>query len=324
MVYREAFPLIPGLADGALALLLAVPVPAALDHAPVDCVPYDRYTRITATAPGPGIAGAQLQFRAGEGGWYSVAMAAGAGGREWSAVLPRPVRPLARLDYRIVTRTSDAAETVTGPFPVRVADGPECGRAAQSSPDVAEPIVVRLPDGAPLVPPVPKGFSPAGVVAAAEAPARSSRLKMAAIGAGLGFGVAAAALASQDDTLPLADLLDGPEFTFAGMAPSPGSVLSFSRDQVSVFVGVTGGRGALGNIGWNLDFIGAGGQTVCAFMGGFTAVTAVAPTTVVLTGTLRSLGACGQRFDVDRARLRVTLGRQSSIQEIPASFRFEP
>ena len=87
-------------------------------------------------------------------------------GTEWSAVLPRPVRPLARLDYRIVMRTSDATETSTPPVSARVGDDTECGRPGRSSPDVAAPIVVQVPKGAPLVPP----FRPASVPPASWRP----------------------------------------------------------------------------------------------------------------------------------------------------------
>ena len=316
-------------AGGLLAIALAAPVAAsaagriAIDHAPVDCVPYDRYARIVATgAPADGVATAHLQFRAGgDGGWYSVGMAAE--GTAWSAFLPRPIRPLARLEYRIVMRSSDAGEAATPAISVRVGgDAAECA-GPQSSAEVAAPIVVRAPRGAPLVPPVPAGFSPAGVVAA-EDPVRSSRLKTAAVGAGLAGGIAGTVLLRDDEALPLADLLGSTQFAFSGMAPAPGSVLSFSRDQVSVFVAVTGRVPAPFTISWNFDLIGVGGGVVCAFMGGRTRVTSATPTTATLTGPLLPLGACGERFDVDRARLRVTLSTRVLIQEIPATFHFEP
>ena len=158
---------------------------------------------------------------------------------------------------------------------------------------------------------------------AAEAPERSSRLKRAAIGAGLAAGVAAAVLLQDDDALSLEDILVGREVVFSGIAPAAGSVLSFGRDRVSVFVDLKGRRAAPFTISWNFDLIGVGGNTVCAFMGGRTSVPS-APATVTLTGPLLPLNACGERFDVDRGRLRVTLGTQSSIQEIPAPFHFEP
>jgi hypothetical protein len=158
---------------------------------------------------------------------------------------------------------------------------------------------------------------------AAEAPERSSRLKRAAIGAGLAAGVATTVVLLEDDALSLEDLLDTPQVVFSGIAPAAGSVLSFSRDRVSVFADVTGRRGSPFTIAWNFDFIGAGGDTVCAFMGGRTSVP-LATATVTLTGPLLPLGACGERFDVDRGRLRVTVGTRPSLQEVPAPFHFEP
>lgn len=67
----------PAWAGGMMALALGAPVAAsagriAIDRAPVDCVPYDRYARIAARGtPADAVASAQLQFRAqGDGGWY--------------------------------------------------------------------------------------------------------------------------------------------------------------------------------------------------------------------------------------------------------------
>src|SRR5687768_6587494 len=103
----------PAPAYGLMVIVLAGPMAAsaagriAIDHAPVECVPYDRYTRIAGTGvPADGVAAAQLQFRSAGDRWYTVGMTAQ--GAEWSAFLPRPTRPLARLEYRIVMRGSDA------------------------------------------------------------------------------------------------------------------------------------------------------------------------------------------------------------------------
>jgi hypothetical protein len=299
-------------------------VPIAIDHAPLRCVPYDRYTRIAAAgAPAGDVAAAQLQFRArSDGAWYSVGMAAQ--GAEWSAFLPRPTRPLDGFEYRIVMRAKDAAETATPPVVVAVTPAAECGDPARSSAEVAAPIVVRVPNGAPLVPPVPAGFSPAGVVAAEEI-IRKSILPPLAIGAGLAGGVAAA-VALGGEALPTADLLRRPEFEFAGTAPVPGSVLSPRGSALSLFLRVTGRASASFTILWTLDLLGPGGEVVCATVGGRNTVPAALPTTITLTGALVPRSECGERFEVESARLRVSFAGGSVAVPVPAPlpFHFEP
>lgn len=319
-----------GRAGRLLALALAAPVAAspdgriAIDHSRLDCVPHDRYTRITATgAPADGVAAAQLQFRSeGDRGWYSVGMAVQ--GAEWSAFLPRPIRPLARLEYRIVMRSSDAAETATPVAAVPVRSEAECGSPSQSSAEVAAPIVVHVPKGAPLVPPVPAGFSPAGIVAAQER-APTSRRKKLAVGAGLAGGIAGAVVLGGNGIAQTPGPNEIPGFRFSRTAPVPGSVLSLSRDQLSVFVLLTG-RATRIDFFWVLELLGVGVETVCVSMSGRATVFSALPATVTLTGPLFPRGACGERFDVDRSRLRVSINGRIVFEEIqaPLPFHFEP
>ena len=159
----------PGLVAVAVALAGDASAAVSLEvvHHPIECVPSGRYARVIASgAPAESAARAELQFRVRpDAAWYGVAMTADGG--SWSAALPRPVPPLTQFEYRIVMTAPDLGTAETAALPVRVADDPaQC--AAQSSIAVAAPIVVRVPAGAPLVPPVPPGFSPAGVVAPAE------------------------------------------------------------------------------------------------------------------------------------------------------------
>lgn len=307
-----------------LALGAAAPAPAAdrlaIGHDRVECVPPDRYTRIAATAaPADGVASALLQFRAAaDGGWYSVAMAAE--GKEWSAFLPRPVHPLARLEYRIVMRGSDAGEAATPPIAVRV--GAECALAPRSASAVEAPIVVRVPKGAPLVPPVPAGFSPAGVVAA-EDPVRKSRIRTLALAGGLAAGIAGVVLGG-------AALSDSPEFdvevpaiTLTRTSPLPGSVLSVSRDQLAVFLLLTG-TGRTFNFTWRFEMLGTGRDAVCLFMNGAASARGQSAT-VTLVGRLTRTGACAERFDVDRSRLVILVGPRTVYQAVqPLSFHIEP
>jgi hypothetical protein len=318
----------PGWAGGVLALALAAPVAAsaagriAIDHARVECVPYDRYTRI-AGARADGVVSAQLQFRpeGGGGRWYSIAMAAE--GSQWTAVLPRPIRPLSGLEYRIVTRSSGAGEEAGAAIAVRVGGDAECARAARSTSALAAPIVVRVPEGAPVVPPVPAGFSPAGVVAAAERARTSARTL--AIGAGLAGGITAAVALGPVAAREPRDISELPAIAFSGTAPPPGTVLSLSRGQLSVFVLLTGRTGAATSFFWVFELLGAGVDTVCVSMNG-RAILSSLPATVTLEAPLTRRFACGDRFDVDRSRLRVTMIGRPVFDEIqaPLPFHFEP
>jgi hypothetical protein len=321
----------PGWAGGLVALALAAPVAAsaagriAIDHAPVDCVLYDRYARIAATGtPADLVAAAQLQFRVEEqGGWYSVGMAAR--GTEWSAFLPRPIPPLARLEYRVVMRSSDADEAATPAIAVRVGGDAECGSPAQSSSAVAAPIVVRVPEGAPLVPPVPAGFSPAGVVAAEER-VRKSALTTLAIGAGLAGGFTAAVVLGGGAVAQRPELNELPGFRFSRTAPVPGSVVSLSRDQFDVFLLLTGRTRIPLDFDWSFELLGVGVETVCVSVAGRATLFSFLPFTMSLTGPLFPRGACGERFDVDRSRLRVSVRGRIVFEEIqaPLPFHFEP
>ena len=319
-----------GWAAGLLALVLAAPAAAsaagriAIDHVPVECVLYDRYERIAARGtPADAVAAAQLQFRVeGDGGWYSVGMAAE--GEEWSAFLPRPVRPLARLEYRIVMRSSDAGEAATPAHVVRVGGDPaECGGAVQSSATLAAPIVVRVPEGAPVVPPVPAGFSPAGVVAAEERVRRAS-VKELAIGAGLAGGITTAVVLAA--RAAPRDLTELPTVAFSGTAPPPGTVLSLSRDHLSVFMDLTGDATPISTLFWVVELLGAGGGPVCVSMNARLVVIPSPPATVTLTAPFFPRVACGERFDVDRARLLVSINGRTVFDEIhaPLPFHFEP
>lgn len=321
----------PGWVGGLIALVLAAPAAAyaaggvAIVHAPVECVLYDRYARIAARgAPADAVAASQLQFRAeGDGGWYSVGMAAE--GEEWSAFLPRPVRPLARLEYRIVMRSPDAGEAATPANVVRVGGDPaECGGAVHSSAALAAPIVVHVPEGAPAVPPVPAGFSPAGVVAAQER-ARTSGWKKLAVGAGAAGGIAAVVLGGAAIKEP-PELDELPGFRFTRTNPVPGTVLSLSRDQLSVFLLLTGRTSNPFVFDWSFELFGEGSEIVCVSMNGSNTVTAFLPATVTLTGQLTRMGACGEEFDVDRSRLRVVVDNRIVFEVIqaPLPFHIEP
>ena len=310
------------------ALLLAAPLAAAAERAAMEkprleCVSYDRYTRITAPKT-LGAASARLEFRAaGDGGaWYSIGMATE--GSLWTAVLPRPMRPLAGLEYRITTRSSMAGEESAPPVALRVADPAGCPGDERSLAAVDAPIVVRVPRGAPLVPPVPAGFSPAGVVAA-EDRASVSALKAVAIGAGVAGGITAAAFGG--DALskpPPVDLLL-PGFAVTHTSPAPGTTLSVSRDRLSVFLLLTGRTTIPFNFNWSFELMGAGGETCLVIRGRATISTAL-PATVTLTGPFNRVASCADRFAVDRSRLQVWVATRLVFEAVqsPLPFQFEP
>ena len=305
-----------------LALAMAPPDGAiAIEHAPLECVPFDRYTRIAATGvPAEGVAGAQLQFRShGDSGWYAIGMATH--GAEWAAYLPRPTRSLDRLEYRIVMRSKGAGEAATPAIVARL--GEECVDPRRSSPDVPAPIVVRVPEGAPAVPPVPTGFSPAGVVAAEDRVRRAS-VKELLIGAALGGGVTTAVVVGAR-TAPR-DVTELPTLAFAGTAPPPGTVLSLRRDRLSVLMDLTGDATPIHTLFWVVELLGAGGGPVCVSMNARLTVVPRAPATVTLTAPFFPRVACGERFDVDRAHLLVSINGRTVYDEIhaPLPFHFEP
>jgi hypothetical protein len=319
-----------GWASSLLALAVAAPGAAsaagriAIDHAPLECVPYERYTRITASgAPAAAVASAQLEFRTAvsDESWYSVGMVAQ--GTEWSAFLPRPVPPLARLEYRIVMRSPEAGEEATPTIVARVEA--ECGSAVRSAPAVDAPIVVRRPRGAPLVPPVPSGFSPAGVVAARE-DVRTPGVKELAIGAGLAAGITAAFVLGTGAASAPRELSELPVVAFSGTIPASGGVLSLGEDELSVLLHITGRGTTTIQFFWIFELLGVGGDTVCVSTNGRLVPITSLPATVTLTAPLLPRPACGARFDVDRARLRVSIEGRTVFDEIlaPLPFHFEP
>jgi hypothetical protein len=305
----------------ALSASFAVAGGVQIQHDPVACVPSDRYARIAATAVPAGlVTSALLQFRVDPASaWYSVLMRVEGG--EWSAALPRPTKALARFEYRIVMSSPDREEAATAAFPVRVgvADPAECGAAAESS--VGSSIVVRVPSGAPVVPPVPPGFSPTGVVAEAG-PSKEGSGKKILVGVGL-VGVAggvAAALASKSSS-PEPDV---PDFVLEGTSPEPGSVLSLSRGTLTLRVRMSREPKTPLTFTWRLEMRDSHRNQLCVVMTDVF-VGAQRPPSLLLSAPLTTSGACGQRFDVDSERLAITVdGKVVSDATLGLPFHFEP
>jgi hypothetical protein len=161
---------------------------------------------------------------------------------------------------------------------------------------------------------------------AAEDRVRVSGLKTASIGAGLAGGIAAAVALGGDAISDSPDVDEFPSFRFSRTSPVPGSVLSLSRSQLSVFLLLTGQARSPIRFDWSFDLIAPGGDTVCVSIHGNANLTVALPSTVTLTGPLTASGRCGEEFDVDRTRLRVMVGGRVLFDAIqaPHPFRFEP
>lgn len=323
MTPRAAGAVLPALAIAA-AILLAAPAPCAadvvIDHVPVSCVPVDRYARIAARASGP-VGRAELQFRTHAGSdWYSVRMAEQGG--EWSADLPRPTSALAQLEYRIVMTAPDAASVATAPATARVAA--DCDPVPASSLEAS--IVVTVPSGAPVVPPVPAGFSPAGVVAAAGDTGLSRSMKIAGAAAGAAvLGATTAAVAGSSTSGPRNERPEVPGFRFNSISPPPGSVVSRLRDRLAVSVLMAYEPGFPLHLSWGVTLRSSGAGRDCLVMSGRT--TAQQPLELTLTGILVTTagGGCGAEYETDTVRITIAYQDQLAYDETLAlPYRFQP
>jgi hypothetical protein len=312
---------------GMLSLVLsagmarAEPAGLRIEHPPVPCVSADRYPRVVARASAPP-ARAELQFRTDAGGgWYSAAMAERDG--EWEGFLPRPSPALRRLEYRIVMTGADAGRAETAPIEVRVDESGTC--AAESRVSVERPIVVTVPEGMPLVPPVPAGLSPVGVVAFEERRRPHRALGVAAAAGGSLIGVAAvtaAVIGASDGAGPPAPIVV-PEIRFDGVIPSPGSTLSPNRDRFVVLMLLGAEPASPLTFVWRVELLGAPG--VCLVMDGV--ITGVQrPLGMALTNPLRAaVPDCGPQFDVQSVWIRIThLNETVYAQTHALPFRIQP
>ena len=292
--------------------------PIEVRHQPLPCVVADRFVRIAAKgSPPPRIA--ELQFRTeADGPWYALAMKPENG--EWSAVLPRPMPSLTNFEYRI-SMTGEGPETSQTPaYAVKVGTDPSaCGGAALSS--VSASIVVHVPQGAPVVPPVPRGFNPGGVVGTQDpAPAGPKKALLLGGAAAVAGGVAALAAGGGSEAAQPPDI---PDFAVEGSIPAPGSTISLSEDSLQVLVRMSREPEVPLTFNWRLEwrreFLGA----VCVSMSG-TFNGAQRPTGLVLTAPLASTPFCGASFDAGFVHLNINasgLGGFTRPVELP--FHFE-
>ena len=173
-----------------LAAVLALAAPAAfpdvaVDHAGVQCVVADRYPRLEASVPaGAAIARARVYFRPEAApGWYVVDMKRA--GTTLTGVLPRPQKSLQAFRYYIeVTDAAFAAARTPEFAPVVVGSAASCADKVVAATETSATVLLTPPGGAP---PIPIGFAPSGVTAAATGSAAAG----AASAGGGGIGTTA-------------------------------------------------------------------------------------------------------------------------------------
>lgn len=305
----------------ALAMLTsaaaAEAAPIEVRHQPLPCVVADRFVRIAATAS-PAPRTAEVQFRTEpDGPWYALAMKPEDG--EWAAVLPRPMASLAGFEYRISMAGEGPETSQTPAYAVKVAPDPSaCAGAALSA--VNASIVVHVPQGAPVVPPVPRGFNPGGVVGTDEgAPARSKKALVLGGAAAVAGGVAAVALRSGSEEAAASDL---PDFVVEGSIPAPGNTVSLSGDTIQVLVRMSREPDQPLNFSWIVEWRQTTLGPVCVSMLG-TFNGAQRPTDLVLSGPLGATPFCGASFDAGLVRLLINASGHGPVArsgELPFHF----
>lgn len=284
-------------------------------HEPVTCAAPGGYVRIAARAvPPEGAVSGQVRFRAGTSDWYDVRMSPVDG--EWRAHLPRPLAALPRFEYQVVLAAGDAASASGAPVVVEVRS--DCGHAGVA---VADAISVRVPPGAPLVPPVPPGFSPIGVTGPAVAKSSHRGLKILA-GTAVASGGAGLAAAVGTSTSPESSTPVFPSFAFDGTVPAPGSTLN-PRDGLTVFVRMSPQPDRPLQVPWAVHLLSAGGATCASTYARVNAMPS--ETRLALHAPIMSTSAaCGTAFDVEALRLVVgSVDFDAPGETLPLKFRYE-
>ena len=289
-----------------------------IQHQPLPCVVADRFVRIAAKGSPPP-ASAELRFRTDpDGAWYALAMKAENG--EWAAVLPRPMASLTGFEYRIAMTGEDAQTSETPAYAVKVGVDPSaCGGAALSA--VSASIVVHVPRGAPVVPPVPRGFNPGGVVGTQD-PEPAGPKKALLIGGAAAVAAGVAALAAGSESEAAAASSDLPEFVVEGSIPAPGSTISLAGDTIQVLVRMSEEPAEPLTFNWSLEWRRDTLGAICVSMSG-TFAGAQRPTGLVLTGPLAATPFCGASFDAGHVRFLINASGHGAVaQRLELPFHF--
>jgi hypothetical protein len=304
--------------------LLFLVLPAAVDaggvdHTPLACIPADRYARVAARSAGATAADLEFRTRA-DGPWYRTRMVRE--GDAWVAFLPRPAQTLGEIEYRITTTDASAKPESGASVRARVGAPGECDDAGRAAVDA--PIVVQVPEGAPVVPPVPPGLSPAGVVAA-EAPKRSNRaLKIVGgVAAVAIIGATAAGTAETTGEPPTTGEAPLPAISFNNIDPPPGSSFNYNRTPFVVHMRLATRPEAVRTVFWRVELRAANGRS-CVEMSG-TSTLVPDSNEFFLTTPLVSSGACGFVFDVAAVYIAITHQNQLVFeQSLALPYHVEP
>src|SRR5262245_39355855 len=154
-------------------------------HEPPACLVAEGFSRLTAQVDPPGQAvRVRVAFRPETGtAWYGVAAELGDDG--FTAVLPRPRLSAQKIHYRFEATRRDAGVSPSQEYVATVVESASaCAGAAETVPSAS--VLVDVPPGAPMVPPVPAGFDPVGAVS--SAPHKGSGRKKVGLLAGIVVG----------------------------------------------------------------------------------------------------------------------------------------
>ena len=296
-----------------ILLFAAAEAAAPVDHAPLACVPADRYARVTARSAEA--AAADLEFRTrADAPWYRIRMTREADG--WAAFLPRPAVTLGEIEYRIATADAGARRVETASHRAKVGAPGECDDVGRASVDA--PIVVTVPAGAPLVPPVPAGFSPAGVVAAAPPRRSNVLLKIAGgVAAAAVIGVTAAATAESTGSPPTMGAPTVPTISFNSIEPLPGSTVNYNRERIVVHMRMAARPDVILTLFWTVEFRGSNGRS-CIEMSGTSTVTPDSNEFFLTAPLVHSFPFCGFEFDTETVHIGITHLNQRAYEQTPA------
>jgi hypothetical protein len=285
-------------------------------------VPIDHYAAVAARPAVP-VVRADLQFRvSASGGWYSVQMVNKEG--EWSTFFPRPTSAVREIEYRVVMTTSDTSVGATPAITVPVVNAGGCNVRMQTS--LESPISIRVPEGAPAVPPVPAGFSPAGVVPPQERRFASRTKKIAGAAVGAAFIGGTAAAISGSAPVPRTDSLPVPGLRFNSISPSPGSSVSLNGESLVVNLVMEHEPPFPLAVTWVVELRSGELGRACLTMDGRLNVPQ-RPLDVPLTApfALAPGGGCGTQFVVDSVRITLTYpGGPLYDETLALRYQFRP
>jgi hypothetical protein len=179
--------------------------------------------------PWASVTGVRLSFRPeGYPLWYQVAMQRTAEG--FLAVLPKP-RPSARRIHYFVEANAAGARARSPEHAARVVeDRAECPGEVAAAVESAS-IVLRVPKGAPEVPPVPPGFVPAGARSAPDTKTARTRGNLLVAG---GLAAAVGGLIAIPHGGREAAVIEPPanQIQYLESVPPPGSRLTLSEGPI--------------------------------------------------------------------------------------------